>query len=211
MKEEILGPAPLVFLAPVTDRSPRFVPPERKRELERVRAKEILRQKNSVWALLEDALLFAGVHPEKVSFHRTDSGKYLADGFSFSLSHTPRLCAVALSSRPVGVDAEEEEPFFARCSSPERFKRLARRVAFPGESAPDPAAFLRLWTGKEAAFKAASEPVFRPASIPLAERPLFWRRVEKPCRAVIALCSENGANARFFFRGGEMEEITEKK
>ena len=73
----------------------------------------------------------------------------------FSISHTDRHVFCALSERPIGIDAEEQD----RAIRPE----LAAKILSPGEqrrlaAAADPReALLRLWVLKEAAAKATGE------------------------------------------------------
>ena len=73
----------------------------------------------------------------------------------FSISHTANHAFCILSSRPVGLDAEE----MSRRVNP----KLAEKVLSPRElsqyrSSPDPnAALLKLWVLKEAAVKATGE------------------------------------------------------
>ena len=202
-----------VYLAPVSDRMPKAVPEVRRKELLKVKNEAFLRQKNSVWALLETALFHAfAIPPGEVDFRRGENGKYTAKGVFFSLTHTERLVAVAAARIPVGIDAEEEEPFLKRYqNSPERLLALARRVAAPGEEkeASEPEGFLRLWTGKEAAFKAGGDEVFCPKNIMVSRLPVFSARVKEPCRARVSVCAECGAEPSFFFCDPEPVKMPE--
>ena len=86
-----------------------------------------------------------------------DRGKpYFQDSpIHFSITHTPRHVFVALSDRPVGIDAEETD----RRINP----ALAEKILSPSEkarfaAAPDPqTALLRLWVLKEAMAKHSGE------------------------------------------------------
>ena len=81
---------------------------------------------------------------------RTDRGKpyFEGDPLHFSVSHTKRHVFVALSDRPVGIDAEEAD-------RPIRFE-LAEKILSPEErvryeaAADKQAALLKLWVLKEA-------------------------------------------------------------
>ncbi len=76
-----------------------------------------------------------------------------ADGLTapyISISHSRELAAVALSTNlPIGIDIEKPQ---------ERLSRIAHKFLAPGEQGGDLDHLLKLWTAKEAVFKAASLP-----------------------------------------------------
>ena len=98
-----------------------------------------------------------GVDPAEVVFAYGEHGKprLAAGGPSFNASDTGDFVVVALASTELGVDAEVIRSLARR-------KQLVRRICTPRESeaiesvpeAERDAAFLRLWTCKEAALKA---------------------------------------------------------
>ena len=98
-----------------------------------------------------------GVDPAEVVFAYGEHGKprLAAGGPSFNASDTGDFVIVALASTELGVDTEVIRPLARR-------KQLVRRICTPRESqaiesfpeAERDAAFLRLWTCKEAALKA---------------------------------------------------------
>lgn len=123
--------------------------------------------RNVAYALLEraHALLCGGPVPELA---RTGQGKpYFPDGrFEFSLTHTRTIAALAVSDRPVGVDAETFRPVrqgvAQRSMGPEE---LAWIAAQPEENE----ALLTLWTCKEALVKRSGQGLqFRPRAVRLS-------------------------------------------
>ena len=86
-----------------------------------------------------------------------DRGKpyFEGDALHFSISHTKRHVFVALSEKPIGIDAEEMDRAVNL--------RLAEKILSPAEkqrydAAPDKqAALLRLWVLKEARAKCTGE------------------------------------------------------
>ena len=86
-----------------------------------------------------------------------DRGKpyFEGDALHFSISHTRRHVFVALSDRPIGIDAEEIDRNINL--------RLAEKILSPAESerydaaADQRAALLRLWVLKEAQAKCTGE------------------------------------------------------
>ena len=103
-----------------------------------------------------------GMMPE---IERTETGKpFFPDGrFCFSLSHTRSIVAVAVSDRPVGVDAETirsvRQGVAERCMGPEELAWIANQ-------AEENEALLTLWTCKEAMVKRSGQGLqFRPGAV----------------------------------------------
>ncbi len=138
-------------------------PPERNTLIEKTKNESLRRERYSVWKLLEYALLDAfGVDISALSFKRSDGGKWFADGVFFSLSHTSRLVAVAVSHLPIGVDIEE-----IRSTLTERTadRILTERECTEYKSLESEAReeyLIKKWSGKEALFKKEDLSAFIP-------------------------------------------------
>ena len=132
---------------------------ERQREIDGCTNEKVKAQKAAVWRLLEFAMKRTfGIELRETDIRREQSGKWVCSQCWFSLSHTDRYAAVAVSRAPVGVDIEEENgrPFAA----------LLGRIATPKEQergVPDERSFLKLWTAKESLFKRAGKEAFAPS------------------------------------------------
>jgi 4'-phosphopantetheinyl transferase len=105
-------------------------------------------------ALTRLVLAAAVGHPAaELEFDRTcrcgqQHGKpVLLGGPGFSLTHAGGLVGVAVHTRPVGLDVEEERELTD-------LPALAAHACSPAEAAPDPGSFFVLWTRKEALLKA---------------------------------------------------------
>lgn len=120
-----------------------------------------------VWQLLDYALKqHCGKGVDELSFAVDGNGKWSCNGgVNFSLSHSGRVVAVALSSSPVGVDVEAVDGM--------RFNaRLARRILTDGErtlydNAPQQQQVRLLaefWTKKESIFKRDGGKAFAPVA-----------------------------------------------
>ena len=108
-----------------------------------------------VWRLLEYAIERSlGISPADVDFSVTEKGKWCAEGFCFSLSHSYGMLAVAVSDFDCGVDIEavRESPFATaiarKCFNADEVKRLGEldgveRLEY----------FVDRWSAKEALFK----------------------------------------------------------
>lgn len=88
-------------------------------------------------------------------------------GPAFSLTHAGDLVGVAVHDEPVGLDVEQVRPLTDLAA-------MAAHACAPTETAPDAAAFFRLWTRKEAVLKATGDGL----SAPMSDLTLGDRRVE---------------------------------
>jgi len=131
------------------------------------------REKYAAWKTLENAAseIFS-VSPEQISFSRTEYGKWCAEGFFFSLSHTSNFVAVALSNLPVGVDCESRCAFEKKASNGRlNAAKLLDRILTQEEKKSgsfSPERLLEVWTKKEAAFKYAGKGAYSPKELPIA-------------------------------------------
>ncbi|MBQ1703581.1 MAG: 4'-phosphopantetheinyl transferase superfamily protein, partial [Oscillospiraceae bacterium] len=192
-----------VYVALIPDTlelSPVF-PTERQVEIERVNNARSKREKYAVWRLLEKALSRSlGLGIEELSFKKRRDGKWTADGIEFSLTHSKGACAVAVSSRPVGIDIENADDFISRYSDGDKLRSLSRRVSTVSElkEAADPEAFLRLWTKKEAIFKLSGKGSFFPHKIDAAKTPAETRLVCLPAAYSVSVAGERLDKRRFY-------------
>lgn len=103
-----------------------------------------------------------GLSEAEIPFKKESSGGWSAGKHFLSISHSKNALAVAVSCAPVGVDIE-------RVSAP-RAEEMARRFLTERELAlfentpkeQKEEVWIRLWTAKEAAFKAKHKPHFKP-------------------------------------------------
>ena len=121
------------------------------------------REKYFAFRLLYHAFLQSfGIKEADVPFRKESCGTWSAGKYFLSISHSKNALAVAVSCAPVGVDIE-------RVSAP-RAEEMARRFLTERELALFEAAeqskreevWIKLWTAKEAAFKAKHKPHFVP-------------------------------------------------
>ena len=113
---------------------------------------------------------------------RTESGKpFFPEGaFHFSLSHTRTMAACAMSSRPVGVDAETIRP--VRPGVAER-SLTAAELAWLQAADDRDLGFLTLWTMKEAWVKLTGRGLNgRPRDVTLDWRDGRWGVLGEPVR-----------------------------
>ena len=139
-------------------------PPERYAEITNVTNERVRREKYFVWRLLEYAIKKSrGENIKDVAFRKCESGRWVAEDFDFSLSHSDGVAAVAISDSCVGVDIEE-----VSCPRAESFAKRVLSSCEHEEFSSLPADkreenLIKKWTAKEAAFKSRNEDKFLPA------------------------------------------------
>ncbi|GEM_PF-298369 len=161
-------------------------PPQRSREQFFSKNTAVRRQRYAVWKLLETAVDRSfGYDFNRLNFKKSRDGKWTADGFEFSLSHTDGAAAVVVSNEACGVDIEnirEREHYYA--SSPEKLQRLMKRIMTEKEAdgqcekTPSVMDFLVLWTRKESIFKAYDAKRFIPDQVETSDYPVKTFRIQ---------------------------------
>ena len=166
------APALSVYVAPISEKitvAPLGVP-LRDEEIAAVGSEQLRVQKYSAFRLLERALRdHLGLALSDVCFTRTKEGKWETDGFFFSLSHTERAVAVALSNQPVGVDLESHAALSHVGVVERHLTDAERELLFACPDASRPQLLLEAWCRKEALFKKRGEGGFRPEIIDSAD------------------------------------------
>ena len=141
----------------------KLYPSERNAEIASVTNERVKNEKYFVWRLLEYAIEKAlGVNIKEVAFKKCESGRWMAEGFDFSLSHSDGVAAVAISDTCVGVDIEEvslprAESFAKRTLSAFEYEEFS---SLPAEGREE--YLIRKWTAKEATFKSRNGDSFVP-------------------------------------------------
>ena len=158
-----------VYVARVDDSAPvgSVASKKRQKEIDSVKNPRVRREKYAVWKLLEFAAKESFRIPiDDVVFTKNRSGKWTADKFHFSLTHTDGFVAVAVSNAPVGVDAETLASF-AEKTDAAKLGRLCDYVCTEAEKSRvnSAADFIDLWTKKESVFKLSGDRSFIPSRI----------------------------------------------
>ena len=125
----------------------------------------VRRERYFVWRLLEVAIRRSlGLELPEIGLRR-DGERWTSELADISLSHGGAL-AVAVSGAPVGVDIESLLGDSDTARLAERFFSDAERAEY--YAAPEEerrAAFLRIWTAKEAIFKSQRSAAFAPSEV----------------------------------------------
>ena len=147
-----------------------ILPLSRREEIASVTDPALRRAKEAVWVLLgRMAREYLGRETAELDPVRNAHGKWCSPLCHLSLSHTDTAVAVALSSRPVGVDLEARYP---RPETARRFLTPAEQACYEQLPEAERADFLLLcWTKKEALFKQSDLPHFLPSQMDTASLP----------------------------------------
>jgi phosphopantetheine--protein transferase-like protein len=133
-----------------------LIPKERNDEVISCKNDEVKREKYYVWKLLEYALERTfGKKMKKLTFAKTDYGKWTCDNYEFSLSHSCGTVAVAVSRKNVGVDIEEIKELKIDIS--EKILSQTEMVEYGTiDQSEKNDWLLKKWTQKESVFKTLS-------------------------------------------------------
>ncbi len=138
-------------------------PLERQKEIEGCKNERVRKEKYCAWKLLEYALKDTfDISMTEMRFAKLSSGKWTAEDFCFSLSHTKGVVAVVLSKRPVGVDVEKGNSKLLRLQDKILSENEREEYSYIEEKERY---LLEKWTQKESIFKAYKESGFVPREI----------------------------------------------
>ena len=166
---------------------------ERNEEISRVNCLEVKKQKYWVWKLLELAILRdLKMLPEDVGFKKEKSGKWTADKFYFSLSHTNDMVCVAISDKPVGADIENID----RLSKHDSLEKLKVKVLHKKEEVNSDKELLELWTKKESIYKCDGKSSFVPNKILASEYPVVSFEIDD--EYALSACGKEIDRIRFY-------------
>ncbi|MBR2023445.1 MAG: 4'-phosphopantetheinyl transferase superfamily protein [Clostridia bacterium] len=137
-------------------------PPERESYILQATNPQLMRQRYYVWLLLEYALQQSlGKGLSELHIQKSPHGKWESPFAHFSLAHSHKALAVAVSDTPVGVDIQKqiEKTTVANCAlTDSEWTRFL--------SAQNPSELLtELWTKKESLFKTTDKLRFSPKEI----------------------------------------------
>lgn len=152
-----------IYFAKTKESGLPIYPEERADEILGCKNEKVKREKSSVWTLLSFAVKDAfGKELTSYNFKKKENGKWVSDGFYFSLTHSNGVAGVAISNAPIGVDIEnitmfdkkigsKKDAFLKKVCSDEEYKTY--------KNAPI-SRLSALWTAKESAFKRSDDNYF---------------------------------------------------
>lgn len=153
-----------------------------------------IRQKRAAWKLLEYAMLRSfGQKMDGAAFTRGFNGKWTCDKLCFSVSHTEKWVAVAVSNEAVGVDMRERSEFMAR--APEA---VSKRLFGNGGQSADMEALMQAWLSRESIYKCKGKGRFVPARIPVEQASVRYFRNIADTAAALAVSGKHLSKLRLY-------------
>ena len=152
-----------------------FVPTIRRKSIERVKNGKLFEEKRLTWNVLTYAAAASfRVDLKDVKFGLKRNGKWVADKFYFSLSHSGEAAVAVVSDATCGVDIENIAKFSKKCEDESFCKAFAKKINC--ETA-DCLSAMKSWTGKESVYKAYGKGRFAPGKIPLDEYDINYLKI----------------------------------
>lgn len=137
-------------------------PTERNLEITNTTNLEIKKEKYWAWKTLEYAVLRSfAISIEELNPCKLPNGKWISDKCYFSISHSDGLVAVAVSTDVVEIDIENKNNFIKKFDGKE--KELNKIFGTKKVYSLDE--LIKIWTQKEATFKASKSKIFVPKKI----------------------------------------------
>ena len=138
-------------------------PVARREQIRETKNERARGEKYFAWRLLEAAALdFLGRELSALNLKKSDTGRWVAEEFDLSISHSDGAAAVIISEGGVGVDIQRldkphGEPFAKRTLTEGELNEYYRLLPSEREDF-----LIGCWCGKEALFKAGAYPRFIP-------------------------------------------------
>lgn len=197
-KEPFIGV--YVGVIPDTEEILTVYPQERAQEIFACKNERVRMEKYYAWKLLEYALQATfGADIRSLRFQKSDTGQWLTDEYCFSLSHSGKAVAVAVSKKAVGVDVEKDS---------DKLQRVCKKVLSDGEKeaykkldfGARRAFLLEKWTQKESVFKTLGKGAFLPKEIDTEQFVTQSKRMETDGERYLVTVAGDG-EARWSFVG----------
>ncbi len=140
-------------------------PPSRYEEIMRCNNPHVRAEKYFVWKLLEQGVRDKfGIALEELDIVKNKNGKWETEKLYFSISHSKKMAAVAISDEAVGVDIEAISRYTRRIETHMLTeKEMSEAMALDDENRKR--YVIEKWTQKESIFKTLDKPAFVPVSI----------------------------------------------
>ena len=143
----------------------RVYPLARQKDIDSATNQKVKEQKYFVWKLLSVSLFHIfGMDIKEFNIRKTASGKWVCKDIYFSLSHSKRVVAVAISNQPVGIDLQAMVN--VKSGLENKILSADEKQEFLTQDEPLKERFLiTKWAQKESVFKMQNKLAFKPSSI----------------------------------------------
>ncbi len=172
--------------------------PLRQSQIDSCKSDKVKEEKFYVWKLLEYAV-FNLFNKPLTDFNITlnKTGKWLSNGFEFSLSHSNGVVAVAISPYPVGVDVELiKKPNVNVYGKVFNDKQLIEFNRLPEDEKAE--YFITKWANKESVFKSENKPIFIIDKENCNSVEVFSKKITfNELNYVLSIAGKGASNAKF--------------
>lgn len=171
-------------------------PDERRKEIDAVTNENLKKSKITSWKLLSVATEKSLDKPiEDIKFSKTENGKWTAEDFFFSITHTDGFTAVVVSDAPCGIDVESIDAFQQKSRYKPFIDAFSQKIGVQESAKTDALNLLKVWTAKESVFKANGKGAFIPKRIDLNVLPVKHYEV---CGYLVAVANSFQILPSFF-------------
>ncbi|UUD36938.1 4'-phosphopantetheinyl transferase psf-1 [Mycoplasmopsis californica] len=171
----------------------------RKQEINNTSNIDVKSSKYSGWLLLQKAVKeVLNLDPSKINFTKDINNKWICKEFYFSLSHTNKFVAVAVSDQRVGIDIEEIKTVYVNIS--QRIltsEELEEFTLLSQEKRND--YLLEKWTQKEALFKYGHNSIFEAKKLDTITNQNLLSTQILNNNLVLSICSKNSKKPKIIF------------
>lgn len=172
-----------VYIAEIKSQTEKIgYPAERQAEIDLCASQKVKNEKFSAWKLLSYAV--RDIYNKNLNdfvFTKLQTGKWCADKFFFSLSHTKNLVCVAVSDKAIGVDAENLSDFEKKVKEKKDdfWKKIATKKEYESIKNPSIGRLTALWTKKESIYKCFQDKTpFIPGKIETSDYGVFTKKLK---------------------------------
>ena len=175
-------------------------PSERKDYILSSSSVKTIAQRYGAWKALECAINNSfSLKMEEINFIN-NSGKWQCDKLHFSLSHTDKALAVAVSNKPCGIDIEALARFNKKNSDSLVLEKFEKKICADDEDIylGSPRDFIELWTKKESIYKCCGSGHFSAKSINTRQYLTLSESIVLDEEFVFSICGDDIDNNRIF-------------
>lgn len=156
-----------------------YFPVERRKEIDAVTNADLKRSKITAWKLLSVATEKSLNKPiDDIKFSKTENGKWTAEDFYFSITHTNGFTAVVVSNSACGIDAENIDAFEKKCAYKPFIEAFSQKIGVAKNTEISGVELLKIWTAKESVFKANGKGAFIPKRVNVNDLPVKHYDIE---------------------------------
>ncbi|WP_027333967.1 4'-phosphopantetheinyl transferase family protein [Mycoplasma elephantis] len=173
---------------------------ERREEINNVSNYDVKNSKYSVWILLQKAIKEVfGLDPKDIKFIKDSNNMWKCNNFFFSISHSKKFVAVAISTEGVGVDIEEIKNISLKISK--HILSEKESIEFNNlKKERQNNYLLEKWTQKEALFKYLNNKIFESKKLDTIINNNILSTISLENKLILSVCSKINKKTKLIFK-----------